>query len=358
MGSMMHCSMDCLRSSASPAAGSCAGLQSTSYLPGPSHSRTPVAPRCIARSQASRQSSRGAEPLRAATVEAPTVDQSGGDGTRDMKRSESIREQAHRRSETCFRVPILSRVRSGCSLAHCRPWAAPLLSAVYCEGVGLDPSAQRRPASLALGCRNRRSLVPLCAAAAPSQHAAGAGAEWSVLLQAGKLPMHAAVPAVQRRWTRGTCSGRSTCRSRRYWAGTLGTVRRATRWTRSSTGPRAAACSTSCTTWTPSGARPLPPGTLSAQNGRPQARAHHPRHAQRGRCRRMWPACACPSAAHSVKLDEGITGARAAACARHGRPQARAPSFLACSAGVVPLPHAACRSIAPVQRCPHLLRTQ
>ena len=109
MGSLMHCSMDYLRSSASPAAGSCAGLQSTSYLPCPAHSRTPVAPRCIARTQSSRQNSRAAEPLRAATVEAPTVDQSGGDGTRDVKRSESIREQAHRRSETCSVILLTSQ---------------------------------------------------------------------------------------------------------------------------------------------------------------------------------------------------------------------------------------------------------
>ena len=138
MGSMMHCNMDCLRSSASPAAGRCAGLQSTSYLPGPPHSRTPVAPRCIARSQPSRQHSRGAaEPLRAATVEAPAVDQSEGDGTRDLKRSESIREQAHRRSETCLYVLVHPACdqpgRMACSIGSLQTPASPFLFAMHCE---------------------------------------------------------------------------------------------------------------------------------------------------------------------------------------------------------------------------------
>ncbi len=76
MGFLSQSSMDSLRSSAGAAAGSCAGLRSSSGA-SPSH-RVCTTPVCVARCSGSGRGSvkRSLEPLRAATVEA-RVDQGG-----------------------------------------------------------------------------------------------------------------------------------------------------------------------------------------------------------------------------------------------------------------------------------------
>ena len=93
---LMHTGMDCLASTSSPLAGRCVGLHSSAS---PSQRAVPLTPRCLARSQAPGQGHRAAHTLRAATVEAPAVDQNGEGPSRDFRRTESIREQAHRRGK-------------------------------------------------------------------------------------------------------------------------------------------------------------------------------------------------------------------------------------------------------------------
>ena len=122
---LMHAGVESLASTSSPHAGRCAGLQSSAS---PSHRAAHFTPRCLARSKAPGQSHRAAQPLRAATVEAPAVDQNGEAPGREYKRTGSIREQAHRRGTHTVRLCVYS----------------PILQ-LPCRGTGRCPPALQTP---------------------------------------------------------------------------------------------------------------------------------------------------------------------------------------------------------------------